>query len=210
MVIPSRGHVHAPVWTSDVGPASRNARHRWCPKEHHTRRRSAAHLRRWSPCGPTDLHGTESSVGVAFGAGGSVRRGIRRIPEANSGSERAASNGNGAHLTIPQGSRTDDRACNGMQERSDGDAGHHQRSVRPKGMTGRRPRRGTRPREGRPTGVLNQTFDGTDPPAEQSLEGPRPFDTTTAVRLETESSRRSRIGRHAKSEEARGAETRPE
>ena len=35
-----------------------------------------------------------------------------------------------------------------------GDAGHHRSSVEPHGTTGRRPRRGTRPREGRPTNVL--------------------------------------------------------
>jgi len=55
--------------------------------------------------------------------------------------------------------------------------------------------------------VSATVLDGTDPPAEQSLEGPGPFDTTTTVRLETGSSGRSRIEDDEKSEEATTTET---
>lgn len=68
-----------------------------------------------------------------------ARRGIRRIPE-QSGRERTGT-GHGTERVSPTHERSwtnngwDERDCNGMQTRSDGDAGHHRSSVRPKGMT---------------------------------------------------------------------------
>jgi hypothetical protein len=55
--------------------------------------------------------------------------------------------------------------------------------------------------------ISETVFDGTDPPAEQSLEGPGPFDTARTVSLETGASGRSRIEDDEKSEEATTTET---
>jgi hypothetical protein len=55
--------------------------------------------------------------------------------------------------------------------------------------------------------IPETVLDGTDPPAEQSLEGPGPFDTTGTLRLETGSLGGSRIEDDEKSEEATTTET---
>lgn len=55
--------------------------------------------------------------------------------------------------------------------------------------------------------ISETVLDGTDPPAEQSLEGPGPFDTTATVSTATGSSGGSRIEDDEKSEEARTTET---
>lgn len=55
--------------------------------------------------------------------------------------------------------------------------------------------------------IPETVLDGTDPPAEQSLEGPGPFDTTRTMSTETGSSGRSRIEDDEKSEEATTTET---
>lgn len=87
---------------------------------------------------------------------GASRRGIRRDPDENQvASAHGIGHGTERGLTNPREvvvkQRMGPTRRPGRPTRSEGDAGHHRSSVEPKGTTGRQPRRGTRPREGRPT-----------------------------------------------------------
>jgi hypothetical protein len=179
-MIPSRTMPSAPAGDRWFGPAPRNASHCWCPKEHHTRRLVDGPSAKTGPGRPRP---NCAATKVA------VRRGRRRTPE-RSGGECAASERQRSATHRPTRSRGPTRAGRARLQRY---AGAERGGCRASSELGssRDEHEGDLEGEQGPGRVGQRTPEygvrwyGPDQccracsaVAEQSLEGPRPFDTT--------------------------------